>query len=289
MLSLASFGAVWGASIAFVAVALGLSWRVLGILDFGLAAVYAVVAYLQYTAVRDFGIAVWLAAPLALIGGIALQFVIYRAVYAHFLRTRQSLATVVLLSLAVLYVCQNILVLCFGSAGQVILTTPPVRLQLGALSMLAIDLATVVSLLVVLGLLYLLFVRTRLGLAMRGMAVNPELARTLGVSPERVRAMTFCLTGAIVAVPAIIGSLYDPITPTIGFNPILFAFAAFVIASVRSGLGIAQYALCGVALGLVTGLSLLFIPSQWQLAVPFAAMVVVTVVRRNVGPVQRAV
>jgi len=44
-----------------------------------------------------------------------------------------------------------------------------------------------------------------------------------------------------------------------------------------------------VALGLVTGLSLLLIPSQWQLAVPFAAMVVVTIVRRNVGPVQRAV
>jgi branched-subunit amino acid ABC-type transport system permease component len=289
MLDLAVYGVVWGASIAFVTLALGLSWRVLGILDFGLAGVYALVGYVLYVLVGIYELSLWIAVPLALLSAPLAQLLIYRLIYAHFLATRQSLATVVLISLAVLYIIQNVIVLIFGSAGQVVITSMPVRVNLGVTSLLVTDLVLLASLAVTMIAIHLLLARTNLGLTLRGMAGNPDLAQTFGVNGDRVRQIVFGLSGLLVAIPAVIGSLYDPITPVMGFNPILFAFAGFVIASVRVGLGHIRYIVAGLLLGLMTGMSLIAIPSQWQLAVPFGAMVLITVVRFSTAPTQRTV
>jgi hypothetical protein len=57
---------------------------------------------------------------------------------------------------------------------------------------------------------------------------------------------------------------------------------------VRTGMGVVAHAIAGIGLGVVTGLSLLIVPSQWQLAIPFGVMLLVTAVRKN-RPTQRSV
>lgn len=288
MFDLIVFGLIWGVSVSFTAVALGTTWRILGMLDFGLAGVYAVVGYTLVLLHVVLGASLWLAIPAGLVVGTILQIGFYRFVYAHFLRNRKPLAVLVLLGLAVLYICENIIALSFGSAGQLVLTSAPPRIDIGTISLSIIDVISPSILIVVAVALYLLFRFSDIGLALRATASNPDLAQVFGISLERVRMAIFGLSGFLVAIPALLATLFDPITPTAGFNPLLFGFAALVIASVKVGVGVGPHMLAGLGLGLLTGLSLIVIPSQWQLAVPFVAMLLVSIVRRQ-RTVQRSV
>lgn len=288
MIDLIVFGLMWGISISFTALALGTTWRILGILDFGLAGVYAVAAFALYTLHVELGLTLWLALPLAVAVGPGLQLAIYAGIYRPFLNKRKPLATLVLLSLAVLYICENLLSLGFTSAGRMVVTSPPLFIDLAGLSLTLLDLVSALVLAVVVLALWLMFRRTGLGLALRASATNPELAQLFGVSPERVRVAVFGLAGGLTALASVLVALYQPITPSAGFNPLLFAFAALVIASAGSGVGLLAHVVAGIGLGVLTGLSLVVIPSQWQLAVPFGAMLIFTMVRRSTRR-QRAV
>lgn len=288
MIELIVFGLIWGVSVSFTTVALGATWRILGMLDFGLAGVYAIVGYTLVLLHVVLEAPLWLAVPLALLVGPVFQVGFYRGVYGHFLRNRKPLAVLVLLGLAVLYVCENAIALCFGSAAQLVLTVPPPRATVGAISLSIVDLISVLALAAVALALHLLFRFTGIGLALRAAASNPDLAQVFGVSLEGVRMAIFGLSGLLIAIPAVLAALFDPITPAGGFNPLLFGFAALVIASVKEGVGVGPHILAGLGLGLLTGLSLMVIPSQWQLAVPFATMLLVSIVRRQ-RVVQRSV
>ena len=288
MIDLIVFGLIWGVSVSFTAVALGTTWRILGMLDFGLAGVYAIVGYTLVLLHVVLGTSLWLAIPVTLAVGAVLQVGFYRLVYAHFLRNRKPLAVLVLLGLAVLYICENIIALSFGSAGQLVLTSAPPRIDIGTISLSIIDVISPLILAAVALVLYLLFRFSGIGLALRAAASNPDLAQVFGIRLERVRMAIFGLSGFLVAIPALLTALFDPITPTAGFNPLLFGFAALVIASVKVGVGIGPHMLAGLGLGLLTGLSLIVIPSQWQLAVPFVTMLLVSIVRRQ-RTVQRSV
>ncbi len=288
MIDLIVFGLIWGVSVSFTAVALGTTWRILGMLDFGLAGVYAVVGYTLVLLHVVLGAPLWLAVLAGLAVGPILQVGFYRIVYAHFLRHRKPLAVLVLLGLAVLYICENAIALSFGSAGQLVLTTAPPRIEIGAINLSIIDVLSLLLLALVAAGLHLLFRFTGIGLALRAAASNPDLAQVFGVDLQRVRMAIFGLSGFLVAIPALLAAVFDPITPSAGFNPLLFGFAALVIASVKVGVGIGPHMLAGLGLGLLTGLSLIVIPSQWQLAVPFVTMLLVSVVRRQ-RSVQRSV
>ena len=283
MMELIAFGLVWGVTVSFLALALGTTWRILGILDFGLAGVYAVVAYALYTFHVELGMPIWLAVPLSVAVGPVLQVAIYAIAYRPFLIQRRPLATLVLISLAVLYICENALSLIYTSSGRMVLTSVPMRLEVASVSLTIIDIANVAVLMVIVIGLQLMFRFSDLGLSLRATATNPELARIFAVSPERVRITVLGLAGGLTSISSVLLSLYEPITPSGGFNPLLFAFAAIVVASTKSGIGIGAHVLAGLGLGLLAGISLIVIPSQWQLAVPFAAMLVFSLVRRSVS------
>ncbi|MEO8559080.1 MAG: branched-chain amino acid ABC transporter permease [Rhodospirillales bacterium] len=288
MIDLLLFGLIWGVSISFIAVALGTTWRVVGMLDFGLAGVYAVVAYTLLYVYERLQWPIWAAIAVALVAGPLLQGAIYQLLYRRFLESQKPLAVLVLLGLAVLYVCENVIALGFGSAGQLVLTERTPRLQFAGIDLTLIDAISIASLCGVVVVLQVLFHFTGVGLALRGSASNAVLASVFGVQLSRVRLAIFSMSGFLIAVPAVLTSLYEPITPSGGFTPLLFGFAALVVASVRTGMGVFAHALAGVGLGLLTGLSLLVVPSQWQLAIPFGVMLLVTAVRKN-RPVQRSV
>ena len=288
MIDLLIFGLIWGVSVSFSAIALGTTWRVVGMLDFGLAGVYAIVAYtLLYTSER-LGWPIWLAVIAALAVGPLAQAAIYQLLYKRFLEKQKPLAVLVLLGLAVLYICENALALGFTSAGQLVLTSQAPRVTLGSVQLSLIDVISIAALCGVVVLLQMLFRFTGLGLSLRAVASNPLLASVFGVRLGTTRVAVFAMAGFLIAVPAVLASLYEPMTPSGGFTPLLFGFAALVVASVRTGMGVVAHALAGVGLGLLTGISLMVVPSQWQLAIPFGAMLLVTALRKN-RAVQRSV
>src|SRR5271156_5208426 len=108
-----------------------------------------------------------------------------------------------------------------------------------------------------LGCLYLFFRGTRLGLAMRAAAANPESARLVGI---RVGWMTALGWGMAAAIGAVAGMLIGPVVflePNMMLGVLLYGFAGAVLGGLTSPGGAV---LGGFAVGIIENLAGTFVP-----------------------------
>ena len=126
--------------------------------------------------------------------------------------------------------------------------------------------------------LHLVVMRTRLGLAMRALSLNPTAARLMGVNTNVVISFTFGLGSALAAAGAIFyASLYQAIDPFMGVLPGMKAFVAAVLGGIGSLPGAMVGGLIlGVVETLVVGYSqLLGIPPGYRDAVAFVILILI--------------
>jgi branched-chain amino acid transport system permease protein len=97
------------------------------------------------------------------------------------------------------------------------------------------NILTIVTSLVMFGLLTLLLRRTTLGIALRAAADNFRMTRMLGVPANTVISAAFAISGIMAGVVSLfwIGRSAS-VTPTLGGPPLLVAFVATVIGGMRS-------------------------------------------------------
>jgi branched-chain amino acid transport system permease protein len=110
---------------------------------------------------------------------------------------------------------------------------------------------------VMLILVYLFFRGTRLGLAMRAAAHNPDSARLVGI---RVGWMTALGWGMAAAIGAVAGMLIAPVVflePNMMFGVLLYGFAGAVLGGLSSPGGAV---LGGFAVGIIENLAGTFVP-----------------------------
>jgi branched-chain amino acid transport system permease protein len=126
-----------------------------------------------------------------------------------------------------------------------------------------------------LGLLYLFFRGTRLGLAMRAAAANPDSARLVGI---RVGWMTALGWGMAASIGAVAGMLIAPVVflePNMMFGVLLYGFAGAVLGGLTSPGGAV---LGGFAVGVIENLAGTFIPYVGRdLKLTIALLVIVAV------------
>jgi branched-chain amino acid transport system permease protein len=130
-----------------------------------------------------------------------------------------------------------------------------------------------------LGLLYLFFRGTRLGLAMRAAAANPDSARLVGI---RVGWMTALGWGMAAAIGAVAGMLIAPVVflePNMMLGVLLYGFAGAVLGGLTSPGG-AVFG--GFAVGVVENVAGTFIPyvgRELKLTIALILIVAVLMVR----------
>ena len=132
---------------------------------------------------------------------------------------------------------------------------------------------------VLLLLLYLFFRGTRLGLAMRAAAANPESARLVGI---RVGWMTALGWGMAAAIGAVAGMLIAPVVflePNMMLGVLLYGFAGAVMGGLTSPGGAV---VGGFAVGVIENLAGTFIPyvgRELKLSIALVLIVVVLMFR----------
>jgi branched-chain amino acid transport system permease protein len=133
--------------------------------------------------------------------------------------------------------------------------------------------------LLLLGLLYLFFRGTRLGLAMRAAAANPQSARLVGI---RVGWMTALGWGMAAAIGAVAGMLIAPVVflePNMMLGVLLYGFAGAVLGGLTSPGGAVAG---GFAVGIIENLAGSFIPyvgRELKLTIALVVIVGVLMVR----------
>jgi len=265
-------GLVAGAMYALITLGLTLVYGVMKILHVAHASVYTVGAYIGlslYTATGSL--------LLALLGSMifcaALGVCIEKFVYYPLLKfpAYVSLISSIAILIGVEETCRLV-------AGPEVRSFPAAipfpALRLGTLTVSPVITMTFVVTVVILALLWFIMTRTELGLAMRAVSQDMEIASAMGVNTQRTVAITFVIGSAIAAVAGILtGIYYNQVYPMMGTVPAYKTLALIVVGGMGSSSGaVLASLLLGIAETLLIGFANIPLPRD---ALAFIAMIII--------------
>lgn len=248
-------GATIGVMYALAAIGLTLTFGILRVINFAHGEFYMLGAFLSYTVLTLADVGYVQALALAVLVACAVGLVAER-VTVRPLRARHHF-TVVLSTLGLSIFLQNGALAVWGPDPREI-TLPwdgPVLVGGLVLSRMRL-LALVTGMVLIVGLT--LFIRhTRVGMAMRAVARNPDAAALMGVNVPRIYAFTFSVGAGLAAVSGgLLGAIFT-IEPTMGEWAVIKAFSVVIMG----GLGNVPGAVAGgLLLGIAESLSVGYLP-----------------------------
>ncbi len=205
--------------------------------------------------------------------GVAIERFAYRP-----LRNAPRLAPLIT-AIGVSFILQNIIQIIYGpspvNTPQVI--PPNARIQIGDLSIGAINVFVIVVSISLMVALQLFVNRTRLGRAMRSTASDRDAAQLMGVDINRTIALTFFIGSALAGAAGIVqGFYFGTIQFNLGFQAGLKAFTAAVLGGIGN---ITGAALGGFVIGFVEVTAAALGLFVWGQALVFAVLIITLVFR----------
>jgi len=266
-----------GAIYASLALAIVLIWRTTGILNFAQGELALFSTYITWWLADQgisLGAAIAIAVVISFIGGALIERVIIRPF------EKAPPLVIVIATLGLFLALNSLTQVIFGTdAKQLASIFPDTVWDVGGVRVEA----ETVGLLAVLGieclLLWLLLQRTRVGLALRAVASNPESSRLLGI---RVGSMLMVGWGLAAGLGALAGAMVVPTTQALTASSLqgvlIFAFAAAALGGFDSPLGAV---VGGLIVGVTQALTIQYIEplNDIELVVPFGIILVVLLVR----------
>jgi branched-chain amino acid transport system permease protein len=282
-------GITTGALYALVALGFTMVYGVLQLLNFAHGDLYMVGAYIGFFVIQWFGgpSHLTIAVPLLLVimfvlaGGLVggLGVAIERFAYRP-LRNAPRIAPLIT-AIGVSFFLENSALLLFGAQPRIYNTPEFISfssgLQIGSVSIDAVQIMVLVLGLALMAGLQLLVNRTKLGKQMRAVAADREAAEMLGINVNFTIAATFFIGSALAGIAGVMGGLlFNQVTATIGFIAGLKAFTAAVVGGIGSIPGaMLGGLLLGVAESFITG----YISSTYTNLFVFALLIAVMLVR----------
>lgn len=119
--------------------------------------------------------------------------------------------------------------------------------------------------------------RTRIGAAIRAVAIDPGAARLMGINVDRVISLVFFIgPGLGGAAGLMVGIYYGQIDFTMGWNYGLKAFTAAILGGIGN---IPGAMLGGFLLGVTEALAAGYIAMAWKDAVAFLVLILILIIR----------
>jgi branched-chain amino acid transport system permease protein len=124
--------------------------------------------------------------------------------------------------------------------------------------------------------IYLLFNRTKVGLAMRAAAQNRIASQLVGIRVGRMLALGWALSAMVGAAAGMLLAPTIFLSPSMMMGVLLFAFAAAVLGGLDSPVGAI---IGGLVLGVVQNLAGTYVDSKIDITVAFVVIIAVLLVR----------
>ncbi|NYJ07290.1 branched-chain amino acid ABC transporter permease [Petropleomorpha daqingensis] len=160
----------------------------------------------------------------------------------------------------------------------------PSLFPLGTVSVLGVSISirsigTTLVIIVAMLLLQGLFVGTKLGLALRAVAINPQSAAFSGLPVGRLLMVGWGLAAALGAVAGALVAPQLTLTPGMLDNALVYALAAVILGGLTSPIGVVVAAWIIGVLENLAAVYVDFIGFDLKVAVPFILIFVVLIVR----------
>jgi branched-chain amino acid transport system permease protein len=238
---------------------------------FAHAVIITFAAYFSYVFFKQLHFSIYFSIPIAISLSICLGLLIELGIYKP-LRKRNSSSLVLLIaSLGLYVVLQNCISLIWGDDTKSI-RTGDVKVGneiFGAyITNTQILIVVLGAACFVLGTLFLKY--NKIGRNIRAVASNPELANIFGIDSDRVILWAFGIGSGLAAIAGILVALDTDMTPTMGFNLLLYGVVAMIIGGVGSTWGLVGGALL---LASAQHLAAYYIDSKWMDAVAYVILI----------------
>lgn len=265
-------GLTLGMVYAAFALALVLIWRATRIVNFAQAPMAMITTYVALVLI-DAGFSYWLGFAAALLSGLLLGALVELLVVRHL--AGRSEINAVILTLGLFIVIHALAALVFGSRYRSFPAPFGLRgFQVGdtTIALTGFGVFTIVSVVVVMGLLVLLFRGTEVGLKMRAAAFDQEISRLLGVRVGRMLTLGWALAALVGSLSGLLIAGGGLVHPSYMDGVVVYGFVAAVLGGLESPPGaVAGGLILGLSLSLVSG----YVGSE---LVPLASLVILMAV-----------
>lgn len=272
-------GITLGGMYALVAMGLTLQYGVSRIMNLAYGEFLVAASFIVYLLISSFG----LSPLLGLLFIVPLSFVVNWGVYRHLLtplvkraRNRGALEVdSILATFGLLFIIQGILQVIFGgNYHSYSFLNEPVSL-FG--SIIALNRLIALGFAAFFGIgFYLILTRSRLGTAIRAVAVDPVAAQLVAIDVRWAAALAFAVGGALAATGGVLVSMFLTFNANMG---VVFTMKALIVI-IMGGVGNVMGALvAGLLLGIIESLIATYVDPGLTIAVTYAFFLLVLLVK----------
>lgn len=235
------------------------------------AAVISGGAYFAYSFAVQVGLPFFVSAILAIGAAVLFGVLCELVVYRYMRRQGAASLNYLIASIGLYVVLQNIISIVWGDdvktlyRGEITVGHEFMGAYITTIQIVTI----VVALVLFVGTI--LFIRyTSIGKKINAVSANAELAAIHGINSNKVILVCFAIGSALGAVAGILSAMDTNMTPTFGFNLLLYGVVAMIIGGVGSYKGLIGGALLVAA---AQHLAAYYIDTKWMDAVAYIILI----------------
>jgi len=226
-------------------------------------------AYIAYLLTVKLGVDFAIGALLTIVFAGLLGAAMYLGVYVPLQNRRSSNVILLIASIGILILIENIILLSFGADVKSfgIMSARPIDI-LGATVTTLQMVIIAIALLLLIGI-YLFMKYSSLGIRMRAVADNKDLAKVMGIDAKRVALYSFMIGSALAGIAGILVGLEQNLEPTMGTHLMIKGFTGSVIGGITS---VPASILGSYLLGAAENFGIWYLPSGYKDAIAFGLL-----------------
>lgn len=260
-----------------LAVGFNLIYGTVRFFDISYGAIPVIAAYMAFLFAKILGWPVWAGITLGIVSASIVSYLIYRLVYKQLRDRKASKMVFLVAALGVYTVAISLIPIFFTSQFQTLSNLVNVKtITIGSAILTNVQIITIVLFVAISFIVALILKKTRLGKAVRAVADDEEVTKTMGVNTEIIISKVFLMGGAIAGLAGIMVGLDTGMDPNIGFGLLLKA----VIACIIGGVGNIYAGVLGaILLAVIENVGVWYFSAEWKDLIAFTVLIIFLVVR----------
>ncbi len=279
LLQLVVNGLILGTLYGVVAMCFTLIYKASQVVNFAQGEFLLIGAWVCWWLLADLGLPLWLGFPVTLafmmIFGIALQVVVLRPMIG------EPIISVIMVTVGLSIFFQAVMKWIFGVIVQ---PFPPIfaaqTVSILGLNVQPAYLMSLVVSLIIMGGFALFFKYSRLGLAMRATAFNQQVAQSLGISVQKMFALSWAISAMVSSLAGVVFGIVNGVSSALSLFGIK-VFPAVILGGLDSIVGAI---VGGLIIGVLENVAQ-YVDSQWlhignlYNIAPFYVLVIILMIR----------